>query len=146
VGGAQSEIERASKEAEGDARYYTSHIEIARIAERGLYGEYADILRSVALLELRDDAIRGDLITRIYDYINKEILRPALGGAIEHLKEGRSALVANAESVFIFASTAERRNFAIGKFDDMVEKLDRFYKRLGPDQGGSAVAPRSLTP
>jgi hypothetical protein len=133
-------IKEANARALSDARYYTSYIEIARLAANGLYNEYAEILREVALSNLHDVATREAVTIRIYDYMQGETLRPALSGAISRLRDGRPALEQHVESLFIFARTAEKRQTAIRKFDELVEKLYGFLCQLGPEWGPSAVA------
>ncbi len=133
-------IEKANARARGDAQYYTSYIEIARNAVNGLYNEYAAILREVVLSDLRDVSTREALTKRIYDYMHGETLRPALSGAISHLREGRPELEEHVESLFIFARTAEKRAAAISKFDELLEKLHGVLFQLGSEHGPSAVA------
>jgi hypothetical protein len=106
----------------------------------GLYNEYAGILREVALSNLHDVATREAVTIRIYDYMQRETLRPALSGAISRLRDGRPALEQHVESLFIFARTAEKRKTAIRKFDELIEKLYGFLCQLGPEWGPSAVA------
>jgi hypothetical protein len=132
-------ISAATNLAKGDAGYYSTYIAIASDAVKGLHDEYLAILRQAATSDLNDSRKRKKLLSRINDYTDLEMLRPALMGAMSHLEEGRSGLSEHAERLLILPRTRKKREMALKKYDGLLNELTGFLGSLGGYTGGSAV-------
>jgi hypothetical protein len=133
-------FENGKQLAKDDAKYYSTYIEAASEAIRGLEGEYLGILIQAAKCNLSDQKERKALEDRIKDYINGEVLRPRLKEAIERLRAGRLALQQHAEQLLIWPTVKEKRTASLKKFDDLLNDLDGYLGSLGGYVGPSAAA------
>jgi hypothetical protein len=94
-------------------KYYTTYIDVASHPIQSLESEYTEILLRAAKIDIKVKAQRDRLNSLINNHIGKEVLRPALKKAIEHLKAGRSALEGHIKGFFIWPSTIENHMAAL---------------------------------
>jgi hypothetical protein len=126
--------------AQEDVRYYTTYIEVAAEAIKGIQNEYLEILKQAAQCKIEKEEERDRLRARIIEYIHGEVLRPKLKNAIERLREGRKALEEHAERRLIFPGTKAKRANALVHFDFLLSELEGKLGRLGDYTGPSADA------
>jgi hypothetical protein len=126
--------------AQEDVRYYTTYIEVAAEAIKGIQNEYLEILKQAAQCKIEKEEERDRLKARIIDYIHGEVLRPKLKNAIERLRAGRKALEEHAERLLIFPGTKAKRANALDHFDSLLSELEGKLGRLGDYTGPSADA------
>ena len=125
-------IEKAREYKEQDIRACENYLEAARIAITGLEEEYDQILVQAKNCDLgQADQIRA-LKTRVDAYLTVDILRPKLQDAIVGLGQCRDALRKNAEGflLWLWPPLKEKRQEAIAKFDELLQELEEYLKKL----------------
>ena len=126
--------------AKDDVQYYATYIAVAGEAIKGLEAEYLGILRQAAQCNVKKPTERKELRDRIKDYVNGEVLRPALRDAIDRLRVGREAIQEHAGKLLIWPKAKEKRTAAVAKFDALLDELEGYLGSLGDYFGPSAVA------
>lgn len=140
---AKSEIEKLFTDRDklviSDAKYYTTYIEVASHAIKGLEAEYTEILLKAAKTDIKVKTQRDKLNSLINKYTGKEVFRPQLKTAIDHLKAGRSVLEKHTTGWFSWPSTIASRLDALDIYDRLLNDLTGYLGELGDYTGISAV-------